>query len=250
MTNVQIGFDGGGVYGVEPKQLPNLYHGQPLRLYGRYRGAGDSTVSLKANVLGNAVEQVTKVQLPPRDDGNPEIERMWAYNRLMRLTEDGRREGKLATLRPEIVGLCEGYSIASEFASFIVLENDAEFRRWKIERRNVARVGRDRKAQDAVRDQLAQLREKAQQQLGPQPAGAAKDQVASSSTYTARDLGPLEPRAIDRGPGRSGGGGGGAVDPLTALAACGLAGAGLVARWRRGRGPRPQAPAQKRERVD
>src|SRR4051812_4849761 len=34
-------FDGIETYDLEPKQLPNLYHGMPVRLYGRYKGAGN-----------------------------------------------------------------------------------------------------------------------------------------------------------------------------------------------------------------
>ena len=64
-------------------------------------------------------------------------------------------------MRDEIVRLCEDYSIVSEYASFIVLENDAEYQRWKIERKNVARMGRDRAALDARREALRLRREQA-----------------------------------------------------------------------------------------
>jgi Ca-activated chloride channel family protein len=239
MTGVQIDFQDAEVYDVEPRHLPNLYHGEPLRVYGRYRRGGDVTVTLKAEVLGRPLTQAAPVKFPARDDANPEIERMWAFGRVTRLMEEGRRDGKLEQLKPEIVRLCEGYSIAGEFASFIVLENDAEYQRWKIDRRNLTRVARDRKSQEAVRNELASLREKAQQQLGPQPTeSAAKQRADTSSTTSARPnmdrrLGPVDARGLDR-TADGGGGGGGAIDPFTALAACGLAAAGLLVRRRRG----------------
>ncbi len=40
-SNVKIDFAGLDVYDLEPEQLPNLYHGVPVRMYGRYRGGGE-----------------------------------------------------------------------------------------------------------------------------------------------------------------------------------------------------------------
>ena len=162
------------MYDVEPEVLPNLYHGQPVRLYGRYKTAGPATIQVKAEILGSPLEQSLPVTLPATDATNPEIERMWASHRVERLMAAGRAEGSNGHA-DEIVRLCEGYSIASQYASFIVLENDTEYRRWKIARRNATRVQRDRQAQLAVREGLAQLRHDTAQQLGPKsdakPAG-------------------------------------------------------------------------------
>ena len=71
----------------------------------------------------------------------------------------------------EVVRLCEGYSIVSQYASFLVLENDAEYQRWQIARRNATRVQRDRGAQVALRQKLDEMQRQASAQLGPrQPA--------------------------------------------------------------------------------
>src|SRR5581483_10542364 len=95
------------------------------------------------------------------------------------------------SVQPEIVRLCEGYSIASEWASFIVLENDAEFARWKIERRNATRVQRDQRAQLALRNKLEDLRRQTQASLGPAPADTAVKSAAKSAA-AANDV------AVDR----------------------------------------------------
>src|SRR4029079_15740005 len=115
------------------------------------------------------LDQKIAIELPQQDEANPQIERMWAWKRVERLMEEMSRGGSLG-LRDEVVRLCEGYSIVSEHASFIVLENDKEYDRWKIERRNVVRNARDRKAQQAVRDQLETLRRQTQAALGPDAA--------------------------------------------------------------------------------
>src|SRR6185436_12722968 len=96
-------------------------------------------------------EQSVKIELPAKNDANPEIERMWASKRVEQLLAAARESGETAPVLDEIVRLCEDYSITSEYASFIVLENDAEYQRWKIERKNLVRLERDRASQSRVK---------------------------------------------------------------------------------------------------
>jgi Ca-activated chloride channel homolog len=122
----------------------------------------------------------------------------------------------------------------TEYTSFLVLENDAEYQRWQIERRNLLRVDRDRQAQQVVRNQLERLREQALADLGPVDA-AAKPQAANpvSSTPAAGAPGaqPASPtsRDIDFGGPSIGGG---AIDPLSGGIALALFGLGIAARRR------------------
>ena len=252
-TNVRLSFEGGDVHDVEPQVLPNLFHGQPLRIYARYGKPGPVSVRLQADVQGNPLDQTVKFDLPAKDAGNPQIERMWAAHRVNRLLEESRANGTPAKL-DEIVRLSEGYSIANQYASFIVLENDAEYRRWNIERRNVTRNTRDQAALAQVHQQLEKLREATASQIGPQntsETNAAKDQLTnaagaqSNNSNAGASSGPAAtpndtiPRVIDpintpnASPNSSGGhGGGGAIDPVTAIVAMILAGLGWGSRRR------------------
>ena len=103
----------------------------------------------KATCKGSRSSSRSRLELPAADDANPEIERMWAWQRVDQLLAAARERGETGSVVDEIVRLCEDYSIASEYASFIVLENDAEYQRWKIDRKNLSRLERDRAAQAA-----------------------------------------------------------------------------------------------------
>jgi hypothetical protein len=247
---VRLSYSGTSVYDVEPQQLPNLYHGAPVRVYGRYRTGGTVAVKLEAEVLGAPLNQTVELTFPDRNERNPEIERMWASHRVERLMAVDRQAGT-ASSKDEITRLCEGYSIASEYASFIVLENDAEYRRWSIQRRNATRVSRDRSAQLALRKELDTIRESAIAKLGPEQKEGERSLSAAkpdSTRFTAsrpttlpttspspsivdssrgRDIGV--PVSTSTGNGGGGGAGGGAIDPITAAIALGLAGATLGA---------------------
>ncbi len=174
-TDLRIDYGRVRVSDVEPVVLPNLYHGSPIRIYGRYSGPDEGVITLTGNVLGREIEQTATLMFPKEDPGNPEIERMWAWKRIDQLLKKADRSGSRNQVIDEIVRLGEEYSIASEYTSFLVLENDNEYRRWKIERRNNLRLRRDRRAQDTRMKLLEKIRNKAISDIGPQTT--EKEQV-------------------------------------------------------------------------
>jgi Ca-activated chloride channel family protein len=265
-TNVRILFDGVETYDVMPGELPDLFYGAPLRMIGRYKQGGPTRVTVSGEVMGRPFEQTVEVPLPKNSDENPEIERMWAYSRVQQLMNELRENGNNADKEKEIVRLCEGYSIVSEYASFIVLENDAEYQRWSIQRRNAIRVRRDDAARSRLQSELERLREQSLAAIGPNKAesGSKTTQAANQRTdsgasqnvanSTPSDLNlPInsspDPISVDSGsrnigipnpssapstssgwtPGRAGG----AIDPVSAAIALSLAGASAWAARRR-----------------
>jgi Ca-activated chloride channel family protein len=246
-SNVKIDLAGVEVYDQEPKQLPNLYYGMPVRMYGRYRGEGNVNVRVQAEINGAPIDQVVQVKFPGSAPGNPEIERMWAWQKVDQLLKEADRSGSRSTVVDEIVRLGETYSIVTEYTSFLVLENDAEYKRWSIERKNLLRTGRDRQQQQLVRAELEALREKALADLGPKPVAPEAPAVERPSLpnpvdqVATRNATPAPPRTTGRDLDLSarrpnfGGGGGGAFDPITGAIALGLAGLGAAASRRRRR---------------
>ena len=216
-TDLDIRIEGGDAYDLEPKRLPNLYHGMPVRIYGRYRGAGPVKVHLKASVNGQPLERAVDLEIPENAE-NPEIERMWAWHRVQQLLKDADREGSRAGVIDEIVRLGEGFSIVTEYTSFLVLENDAEYKRWQIDRRNALRIERDRRAQARVREELDRMRGKTLANLGP----VEVEKRASTNPLPASAPASVPPSAPAPAPApqpQSDGdvdlGGGGALDPFS-----------------------------------
>jgi Ca-activated chloride channel family protein len=235
-SGLQIRVDGVPVYDLEPLVLPDLYHGAPVRLYGRYRGGGPATVHVQADVRGVALKQTASVDLPAAA-ANPEIERMWASKRIDRLLKTADRNGSRESAIPEVVSLGEAYSIVTEYTSFLVLENDAEYQRWKIERRNDRRVSDERGAQTRRAADLETLRAKAAADLGPEaiarpaapaavPQAAAAVPANQAAAPSLPAASPLRVRGFDL---NLGDGGSGPVGPLFVAAAAWLT------RWRKRR---------------
>ncbi len=252
-TNVRIQLDGVEAFDIANEQLPDLYYGAPIGMIGRYKKAGVSQVTVTAEILGQPFEQKLELSFPEIALENPEIERMWAFQRVEELMNQLRqnqlqRGTDNSRLVEQIVQLCESYSIVSEYASFIVLENDAEYERWSIKRRNLSRAGRDREAQAALREELSKLREDSIARLGPTtetpgpaPVNAqAVDRVNTmpkSSTPVPSTVTDARSRNLDFFPSDNSSGGsvsgGGAIDPITGLLAAGVAGASAWAARRK-----------------
>ncbi|MEW6158923.1 MAG: VIT and VWA domain-containing protein [Verrucomicrobiota bacterium] len=225
-SNLQIAITGVEVSEMEPKVLPNLYHGAPLRIYGRYARGGMADIKVRGDINGVEFNKTAQLEFPKEDGANPELERMWAWHRIDALLKEGDRRGDRNSVIAEVVRLGEAYSIASEYTSFLVLENDAEYQRWKIARNNALRSDRDRKAQEIVRASFEKMRNKAVSQLGPQgrELQLASIQPAKAAPATAATPRPTSPSAsqppapqrqsVDVNLGGGGGGGSAPVGPL------------------------------------
>jgi Ca-activated chloride channel homolog len=185
-TNLEVKFGGVGVSDVEPAVVPNLYYGAPVKIYGRYRGEGKADVTVRGSVQGVEFKQSAQLEFPKRDAANPEIERLWASHRIDSLLKEADRKGDRSTVQPQVVRLGEDFSIVTEYTSFLVLENDAEYQRWKIARRNAESTGREREVQASRQAGLDKIRSKALADIGPQAAApnaarATPVQMASAS---------------------------------------------------------------------
>ncbi|MFP4580587.1 MAG: VIT and vWA domain-containing protein [Candidatus Sumerlaeia bacterium] len=239
-TDLTLSIEGVRVHDVEPRSLPNLFHGVPVRVYGQYEGSGPARVKLQATINGRPISIDGEMRFPAQADDNPEIERMWAWRKLRRLqkeVENGMpyEEENIA----EIVRLGEGFSIASEYTSFLVLENDAEYKRWKIERRNALRMQRDRAAQERSRQALERLRQKALADM--LPAQASPQKTMAEKVDIPQQKARVQDQASVNVPTRSHdsnsisvpSSGGGAIDPITGIAIFSLAGGAALLESRR-----------------
>lgn len=241
--NVSINIEGVEAYDIYPKKLPDLYHGYPIRVYGRYKGNGSCQVKFTADFLNKQFSKSLTMDFPKKDDSNSEIERMWAFKKLDSLVNEIPENSQDHKNINEIVRLGEAYSIVSEYTSFLVLENNEEFKRWNIERRNVLRVTRDNKAIQATREKMDDLRKNMANNLGPAKEKNEKERsekekqvednliITNKNQSTSTPITPTqsnntsdESRTQNRNSRNFSGGGGGSgpVNPLILFGAIGL----------------------------
>jgi len=171
------------------EMIGKVYRGQQLVLFGRYEGAGKATVTLNAKMTGADKTYSTTFDFPETDTDNPEIERLWALNRI-EMIEDKQNAG----LMPEgeakyaIAQLGIGYQLVTDETSMVLLSDEA-FEKRGIDRRNQTRVAEERRAQSVRATQA--------------PKNYQVDAAAPMFQHNAPSVG-----------GGGGGGGSGPVGPL------------------------------------
>jgi Ca-activated chloride channel family protein len=178
------------------EDLGKVYRGQQLVAFGRYDQAGRATVSLAASLTGEDKVYSTTFDFPEVAVENPEIERLWAMDRIediqhrMDIGEAEESEGGEA-----IAHLGVAYQLVTDETSMVVLSDNA-YARHGIARNNLGRVAREVAAQTTK----------------------AAEPVRN---YRVDEAQPAFPSQAPRP--KWGGGGGGAVDPFTLALAAGAA---------------------------
>ncbi|MBK7978063.1 MAG: VWA domain-containing protein [Deltaproteobacteria bacterium] len=127
LTGLALGVDGGEVRfsKVQPRALPDLFHGDQLVVLGRFAGSGKARVKLTGSAAGTArvVEQV--VDFPAAAaTGAPFLPKLWATRRVGFLLQEIRRGGESAELRDEVTALARRHGLVTPYTSYLVLEDE------------------------------------------------------------------------------------------------------------------------------
>ncbi|MHC4347843.1 MAG: VIT and vWA domain-containing protein [Planctomycetota bacterium] len=206
LHDANLKIEGVDVWGTTGEMIGKVYRGQQLVIFGRYDKPGEATVTLGASLSGQDKTYTTAFSFPQIDRLHPELERLWALDRI----EDLQTKMDAGLTSPGeteqiITGLGVDYQIVTDYTSMVVLSDEA-FAQRGIERRNQGRIALEREAR----------------------AQRARQPVASPRVDQNR------PMFQHRSP--SSGSGGPALDPITGLIGLGLGGLSLAAARRRKHG--------------
>jgi Ca-activated chloride channel family protein len=105
-----------------PNPLPDLFYGEDLILFGRYRGHGGGRLVLEGTRAGETQRFSFEVELPRRESDNDFIPRLWAARKAGALTTQVRLHGADPELIEEIRQLGLRYGIITEYTSYLVEE--------------------------------------------------------------------------------------------------------------------------------
>lgn len=102
---------------VFPKELPDFYRGQEVRVYGRFRQTDDEFVMrLEGDAGAREKELVFKENLQDAETGGPEIARSWAFQKIYYLIGEITRVGETPDLLAEIRRLSREYGIQTAYS--------------------------------------------------------------------------------------------------------------------------------------
>jgi len=126
LVNLKLNFGKGvKVSRVYPKELPDLFKGSQLIVFGRYNGIGKTTGILKGTMRGKQEAFRYTVNFPAENAGNNEfIAPLWAAQRIGYLLDQIRLNGENKELKDEIVTLARQYGIVTPYTSYLIVEDE------------------------------------------------------------------------------------------------------------------------------
>jgi Ca-activated chloride channel family protein len=105
-----------------PARLSDLFFGEELVVFGRYRGAGDGRIVIEGERNGRRERFVAGASFSRSADGNEFVPRLWASRRIGDLTRQIRLEGASEDLVGQVRELGLRYGILTEYTSYLVQE--------------------------------------------------------------------------------------------------------------------------------
>ena len=105
-----------------PGELPDLFAGEELVLFGRYEGRGEGTVAVSGRRVNRVERFGTTASFPARAEANDFIPRLWASRKLGELTRQVRLNGADPELIESIRQTALRYGLLSEYTSYLVQE--------------------------------------------------------------------------------------------------------------------------------
>ena len=111
---------------VYPQQLPDLFHGGQIVVFGRYKGKGPSAIRLTGKVGTQAKEFVYELTFPERTkDERDFVEHLWARRKVGYLLDQIRANGEKKELKDEVVALAKRYGITTPYTSWLIVPDGA-----------------------------------------------------------------------------------------------------------------------------
>ena len=99
---------------VQPDGPQDLFVGQDLTLFVRYRGAGPTTLTFEGETPNGRIEGSERVTLPDRSRENAFVAKLWAVQRVGWLSAERRRTGPNTELDNELRDDTFGLSMGKE----------------------------------------------------------------------------------------------------------------------------------------
>jgi Ca-activated chloride channel family protein len=121
LADTKLGFEGVQIYDMYPKELPDVFRGSQIMVFGRYKDAGKRTVKVSGVASNKSHELQYPVEFGEKET-NEFLPRVWATRKVAYLLNEIRLRGKNQELVDEVVALGKQYGIVTPYTSFLVVE--------------------------------------------------------------------------------------------------------------------------------
>lgn len=124
LSNLKLDFENVEVYQSYPKDLPDLFKGSNLLVFGRFKGSGNVKVILTGKLNGQRKEFSLNKKLLNNDDEYNFIPPLWASRRIGHLLDLIRLNGENKELIDEVTSLAREHGIITPYTSYLIMEDE------------------------------------------------------------------------------------------------------------------------------
>ncbi len=127
LAGLSLDFGKVETYDTFPRQLPDLFYGSQVEVFGRYKAAsaGQGTILLTGAMGGGSRTFELAATFPETQAGTDYIASLWASRKIGFLLDEIRLKGPNKELIDEVVKLSLEYGILTEYTAFLALEKAA-----------------------------------------------------------------------------------------------------------------------------
>ncbi|MEO8233749.1 MAG: VIT domain-containing protein, partial [Ignavibacteriota bacterium] len=124
LSNLKLDFENIDVYQTYPKDLPDLFKGSNLIVFGRYKENGNSTIKLSGMLNGEKKVFILNDKFKNNNDKYNFIPPLWASRRIGYLLDLIRLNGEDKELVEEITSLAREHGIITPYTSYLIMEDE------------------------------------------------------------------------------------------------------------------------------
>ncbi|HCY74601.1 MAG TPA: trypsin [Ignavibacteriales bacterium] len=124
LSDLKLNFENIKVYQTYPKDLPDLFNGSNLLVFGRYKGNGNVKVSLTGKLNGQIKEFTLNGKLRNDYKEYNFIPPLWASRRIGHLLDLIRLNGEDKELVDEVTMLAREHGIITPYTSYLIMEDE------------------------------------------------------------------------------------------------------------------------------
>jgi len=127
LTDIKIKTEGTvHVSQIYPKELPDLFAGSSLTLFGRFDKPGAVKITVTGKVRGLPFSFSKSGIIPEQDGAHDFIPMLWATRKIGWMLEEIRLRGESEELKTEIVTLARRYGIITPYTSYLIMEDEQQ----------------------------------------------------------------------------------------------------------------------------
>jgi len=125
LANLKMDTGGITVSKVYPKELPDLFKGDQVVVFGTYTKGAKGAVIITGQVGGVAQKFAQDVIFEDKTDSSREwIARLWATRRVGYLLDEIQRNGESKELKDEVVELARRWGVVTPYTAMLIIEDE------------------------------------------------------------------------------------------------------------------------------